>query len=416
MSVAFETSLSRDRLRYHGGRILSDDPLKVETSPRQWDYAISLPLKLVDLPHVQRLPIDVTATVTVESGDLGCLIVGTDWQALAGAAPPTVTQGRHAVSLKWERFGENANLVFRNHGDRNSPCVFTVHSVELAPGPDDPFVPTRLFDNVLTPDGKQLDLGKLRTAIGEPEEFYPDDKAIFDYLRQRWSVVPAGQDQRRSAADLRQLPLEDLRQLWLTTHETATTGKGYSERGWYQALYRDVLRGKKVLEIGSGMGIDGIEFARYGARMTFVDIAKDNLAVMERLCEIFGIKDARFVYLEELASLDVLDDDYDVVWSQGSQINCPFGFARRECALILRHLKRDGRWIELAYPKERWVRDGSPPFRIWGTMTDGEGTPWVEWYDLDKLLRRLAPAHFEPILSFNFHNDDFNWFDLVRVR
>jgi predicted O-methyltransferase YrrM len=415
MTVAFEASLSRERVQQHSGTILSDNPLKVATSPRQWDYAISLPLKLADLPHLPRLPADITAKVTVESGELGLLIVGTDWQALAAAAPPMVSHGTHVVSLKWERFGEHAHLVFRNHGAFSTPCVFTVHSVELAAGPEDPFVPTRLFDNVLTPDGKQLDLGKLRRAVAEPEQFYSDDKEIFDHLRQRWSVVPAG-DERRSTADLKQVPLEELRQLWLTTHEAATTGDGYRARGWYQALYRDVLRGKKVLEIGSGMGIDGIEFARHGARMTFVDIAQDNLAVMERLCAIFEISDARFVYLEQLSSLDALDDDYDFVWCQGSQINNPFGFARRECAVILPHLKRDGRWIELAYPRERWVREGSPPFRIWGTMTDGEGTPWVEWYDLDKLRRRLAPARFEPVLSFNFHNDDFNWFDLVRVQ
>jgi SAM-dependent methyltransferase len=417
MSVAFEASISRDRFYQHGGTVLSNEPLKVETSPQQWDYAISLPLKLADhAPHLQRLPVDVAVKVTVESGELGCLIVGTDWRALAGAAPPTVNEGTHVVSLKWERFGRQAHLVFRNHGALNAPCVFTVHSVELTPGPEDPFFPTRLFEKVVAKDGRRLDLAKLRTAIEEPEQFYSDDKEIFDYLRRRWSIVPAGLDARRSASDLKQLPVDELRELWQASHKAATTGSsGFPGRGWYQALYRDVLHGKKVLEFGSGMGLDGIEFARHGAQMTFVDIVEDNLAVMERLCGIFGITDARFVYLEQLSSLDVLDHDYDVVWCQGSQINNPFGFARRECGLILRHLKSGGRWIELAYPKERWIREGSPPFRIWGTMTDGEGTPWVEWYDLDKLLRRLAPARFDPILSLNFHNDDFNWFDLVRI-
>ena len=48
-------------------------------------------------------------------------------------------------------------------------------------------------------------------------------------------------------------------------------------------------------------------------------------------------------------------------------------------------------------------------------MTDGEGTPWMEWYDLARLSKRLAPATFEPVLAVNFHNDDFNWFDLTRV-
>jgi hypothetical protein len=39
----------------------------------------------------------------------------------------------------------------------------------------------------------------------------------------------------------------------------------------------------------------------------------------------------------------------------------------------------------------------------------------MEWYDLERLLGRLAPAEWRPIMSFNFHHDDFNWFDLVKV-
>jgi hypothetical protein len=131
---------------------------------------------------------------------------------------------------------------------------------------------------------------------------------------------------------------------------------------------------------------------------------------------VFGVTNAQFVYLHSLRSLDPLPSDYDVVWSQGSQINVPFEFAKHECGIIARHLKAGGRWIELAYPRERWVRDGSPPYRLWGNLTDGEGTPWMEWYDLERLLNRLAPAKWMPLLSFNFHHDDFNWFDLVKVE
>ena len=38
----------------------------------------------------------------------------------------------------------------------------------------------------------------------------------------------------------------------------------------------------------------------------------------------------------------------------------------------------------------------------------------MEWYDLDKLLSRLSPVKFRVVLSFEFHNSDFNWFDLER--
>ena len=74
----------------------------------------------------------------------------------------------------------------------------------------------------------------------------------------------------------------------------------------------------------------------------------------------------------------------------------------------------DGRWIELAYPKSRWEREGQLPFNEWGNRTDGLGTPWVEWYDLAKVQALWEPARFEVVLYLEFHNGDFNWFDLIR--
>lgn len=415
-SEAISTSISLESMSRHAGIIRSMRPLTVETSPRQWDYAISVRLVLGEhAPQLRRLPVKVSARVTVESGQLGCILVGDDWTTLAGKMAPMVGEGRHTVDLTWERGGIGANLVFRNHGADNRPCVFTVEAVQLGPVPADPFGYSPLIEDVVEPGGRRLDLSRVKLALEQPGRFGRDDRTIFDHLRRKWSVVPAGLEGRRGTADLLQMPADDLRDLWSSIHREATTAEGFAVRGWYQALYRDVLRGKKVLDIGSGMGIDGIELARHGARMTFVDIVEDNLAVIQRLCGIFGIRDGRFVYLEQLSSLDALDDDYDVVWCQGSQIKAPFEFARRECAVILQHLKPEGRWIELAYPRERWLRDGRPPFQVWGTMTDGEGTPWVEWYDLDKLLRRLVSARFEPVLALNFHGDDFNWFDLQRT-
>ena len=48
-------------------------------------------------------------------------------------------------------------------------------------------------------------------------------------------------------------------------------------------------------------------------------------------------------------------------------------------------------------------------------MTDGERTPWVEWYDVVKLKKRLFPAPFEVILDFNFSDNVYNWFDLMLM-
>jgi len=229
--------------------------------------------------------------------------------------------------------------------------------------------------------------------------------------RTKWTEIPVGCG-RRNTQDLLQLPSEELWDLWQTSRDE-TSKADFGCRGWYFCLYQDILRGKRVLDVGSGFGYDGITFAMAGARVTFLDIAETNLAVVRKLCELRNVPGVDFFHMRDFDSLATLRGSYDVIWCCGSLINLPFALARRECCALLRHLSPTGRWVELAYPRSRWERDGRLPFDAWGTKTDG-GAPWMEWYDLEKMLARLAPARFRVVLQFSFHNDDFNWFDLQR--
>lgn len=233
-------------------------------------------------------------------------------------------------------------------------------------------------------------------------------------LRDKWFEVPAGHI-RISTTDLLNYSDHELLELWKNTRLDATTGEFFNVRGWYHNLYLDVFKNKKIMDVGSGFGIDGITFAQNGANVTFVDIAQPNLKILKRICSLLGLKNVEFLYLNKFESLKQLPNDFDVIWCQGSMINLPMKIASEEARLLLEHLPVGGRWIELAYPKERWIQEGEMPLEEWGEKTDG-GAPWMEWYDLQKLQERLKPADFNVLLSFNFHNDDFNWFDLLRTR
>lgn len=234
----------------------------------------------------------------------------------------------------------------------------------------------------------------------------------FGTLRRRWRHVPAGAH-RYDTGDLLTLPENDLLAFWRERRRDATTGAGYPVRGWYHDLYRNAFAGKNVLDLGCGLGMDGISYAEAGARVTFADIVPENLEIVARLCRVLDIK-ATTVHLADFAAIDALPGPFDAIYAQGSLIHMPADLVCDEIQRLLRHLPVGGRWVELAYPRARWKRDGAPPFTEWGRNTDGEGTPWAEWCDLDKRLDSLAPAQFDPILAFNFHGDDFNWFDLVR--
>jgi hypothetical protein len=236
----------------------------------------------------------------------------------------------------------------------------------------------------------------------------------FDILRQKWHEVPGTGVERLTSKNMVEMSDKDLLDLWRRSVSGDTTGARFDVRGWYHILYKDILRGKKVMDVGSGFGIDGITFALNGAKMTFVDIVESNLVVLKRLCKLLGVSDVQFCFMQDLNSLTSLPADYDVIWCQGSLINAPFDITRIEVHELLKHLPVGGRWIELAYPKARWKREGKKPFEKWGVLTDGAGTPWMEWYDLGKLKSLLDPAQFDVVLYQEFHNSDFNWFDLVR--
>ena len=78
-------------------------------------------------------------------------------------------------------------------------------------------------------------------------------------------------------------------------------------------------RGKKVLEIGCGIGTDTMNFARHGAQVTAVDLTEKSLEVARQRARVFGLENSiRFIQAnaEELSSY-VPVEQYDLIYSFG---------------------------------------------------------------------------------------------------
>ncbi|MBV8843899.1 MAG: class I SAM-dependent methyltransferase [Bryobacterales bacterium] len=78
-------------------------------------------------------------------------------------------------------------------------------------------------------------------------------------------------------------------------------------------------RGKKVLEIGCGIGTDTINFARHGAQVTAIDLTEKSLEVARQRAKVFGLED-RICFVQ--ANAERLSDyvpaaPYDLVYSFG---------------------------------------------------------------------------------------------------
>lgn len=77
--------------------------------------------------------------------------------------------------------------------------------------------------------------------------------------------------------------------------------------------------GRRVLEIGCGIGTDTISFARAGAQVTAVDLSEASLEVARKRAAVFGLEDRITFYqanAEELSSV-VPREHYDLVYSFG---------------------------------------------------------------------------------------------------
>jgi len=78
-------------------------------------------------------------------------------------------------------------------------------------------------------------------------------------------------------------------------------------------------RGKKVLEIGCGIGTDTANFARHGAEVTAVDLSANSLEIARQRVEVYGLQEqVRFFNgsAEELTSF-VPKQAYDLIYSFG---------------------------------------------------------------------------------------------------
>jgi 2-polyprenyl-3-methyl-5-hydroxy-6-metoxy-1,4-benzoquinol methylase len=76
-------------------------------------------------------------------------------------------------------------------------------------------------------------------------------------------------------------------------------------------------KGKKVLEVGCGLGTDSINFARAGADLTVVELSQASLDLCKKRFEVFGLA-ARFHLADaEELSATVPVEPYDLVYSFG---------------------------------------------------------------------------------------------------
>jgi 2-polyprenyl-3-methyl-5-hydroxy-6-metoxy-1,4-benzoquinol methylase len=128
-------------------------------------------------------------------------------------------------------------------------------------------------------------------------------------------------------------------------------------------------RGKKVLEIGCGIGTDTINFARAGALVTTVDLSDKSMELARRRAAVFGLEDSiRFCpgNAEQLTTF-VPPEPFDLIYSFGVIHHTPHPDAVLQ---QLRQYTRPGTTVKImVYHHRSWKV-------AWILAAEGRGQFW----------------------------------------
>jgi SAM-dependent methyltransferase len=154
--------------------------------------------------------------------------------------------------------------------------------------------------------------------------------------------------------------------------------------------------GRKVLEIGVGLGADHLRFAQCGARLSGIDLTARAVAHTRRRLELFGLNSA--LSTGDAERLDLPSDTFDLVYSWGVLHHSPDPAAA--VAEVHRVLRPGGvakimiyhKWSLVGYML--WTRYALLRLRPWLTLTQVYAryleSPGTRAYSLREAQRLFA--------------------------
>jgi 2-polyprenyl-3-methyl-5-hydroxy-6-metoxy-1,4-benzoquinol methylase len=149
-------------------------------------------------------------------------------------------------------------------------------------------------------------------------------------------------------------------------------------------------RGKRVLEIGCGIGTDTINFARAGAIVTAIDLSENSLEIARQRAAVYGLSNIHFCRgnAEELTSFLPVEP-YDLIYSFGVIHHTPH--PERVVEQLRQYCKPGTVFKLMVYHRYSWKSLGV-------LIREGHGAFWK----VPELLRRHSEAQTGSPVTFSY--------------
>jgi len=146
----------------------------------------------------------------------------------------------------------------------------------------------------------------------------------------------------------------------------------------------DGYKGKKLLEIGCGVGIDLVRFKQGGTKVTGVDLAEVSISLAQENFSQRGLDaDLRVMNGEDL---DFDDGSFDVVYAHG--VLQYTSNADKMISEMVRVLRPQGDAIMMVYNRNSWLNAMSMVMKV---GLEHEDAPVLNKYSASEFKRMLSP-------------------------
>jgi SAM-dependent methyltransferase len=183
----------------------------------------------------------------------------------------------------------------------------------------------------------------------------------------------------------------------LTIERHRYTGWRNYEEKWRELLRLDDTYDRDVLDLGCGVGLEALQYAYLGNRVTVADVHETNVLLASRVLSIMGYPQHQVVFASTEPPFIPTTGVFDVVHMSGvlHHIRDPEPVVRR----VAEVLRPGGELRLMLYSDVGWrISTGTEPphdvsthpsFTQFVRFFDGVGE-WADWYDAKRLERRFG--------------------------